>query len=374
MSFIKIKDPRKREEMIKDFIETRKRIKDNFIARKVGEADYQTGLTKLFKPVTETQKVTAKEITDAQKVTTKEITEAQKATAKEITEAQKETAERIEKGLLPIKQALENPIILKPIEVGDPIPAINYTEEQKAELGSLAINTFTKTFNKNATRSDIVPYDPLNGLYKISDKLVKVEKDNIYIEGVEGVIYGSPGLWYLLETHDIPDREKYKPDDLRRYIKLMHFTKATYDKNNKRVAGNKKMNNLIKPLVIATEKGGENGLKQAINNFLGYNYFTDIIETSKKPPEEGKGKGKGKGKGRGKHQEDPKPGTSKGKGLKILPSDPNALIDRFDLLFSSKKAGHTGVRNEIISILDELKRQGVININEYKKLNSLIKK
>ena len=83
--------------------------------------------------------------------------------------------------------------------------------------------------------------------------------------------------------------------------------------------------------------------------------------------------GEGKGKGRKKRQEDPKPGTS-GTGLKILPSDPNALIERFDLLFSSKKARHTGVRNEIVSILDELKRQGVININEYKKLNSLIKK
>ena len=67
------------------------------------------------------------------------------------------------------------------------------------------------------------------------------------------------------------------------------------------------------------------------------------------------------------------PSTS-GTGLKILPSDPNTLIDRFDLLFSSKKAGHTGVRNEIISILDELKRQGVINTKEYKKLNSIIKK
>ena len=72
-------------------------------------------------------------------------------------------------------------------------------------------------------------------------------------------------------------------------------------------------------------------------------------------------------------EDDPQPSTS-GTGLKILPSDPNALIDRFDLLFSSKKAGHTGVRNEIVSILDELKRQGVINTKEYKKLNSLIKK
>ena len=73
----------------------------------------------------------------------------------------------------------------------------------------------------------------------------------------------------------------------------------------------------------------------------------------------------------------PTKGTSlsvAGQGLKILPSDPNALIDRFDLLFSSQKAGHTGVRNEIVSILDELKRQGVLKTNEYKKLNSLIKK
>ena len=84
MSFIKIKDPRKREALIRDFIETRKRIKDNFVARKVGESDYQTGLTKLFKPVTETQKATAKEITEAQKAATKGITEAQKETTKEL--------------------------------------------------------------------------------------------------------------------------------------------------------------------------------------------------------------------------------------------------------------------------------------------------
>ena len=74
MSFIKVKDPRKREELIKDFIETRKRIKDNFVARKVGETEYQTGLTKLFKPVTETQKTAAKEITEAQKTAAEKIT------------------------------------------------------------------------------------------------------------------------------------------------------------------------------------------------------------------------------------------------------------------------------------------------------------
>ena len=137
----------------------------------------------------------------------------------------------------------------------------------------------------------------------------------------------------------------------------MHITKATYDKNNKRVGGNDKMNKLIKPLVKALEedKSG-NKLITEINKHFGF----EEEEYDEEEYEE--------------------PATisltpTKGTGLpKILPSDPNALIDRFDLLFSSKKAGHTGVRNEIVSILDELKRQGVLKTNEYKKLNSLIKK
>ena len=125
------------------------------------------------------------------------------------------------------------------------------------------------------------------------------------------------------------------------------------------------MNNLIKPFVIALENGGVQGLLDKIEKHFGYKEETDEEEEEEE-------------------YEVPasipftptsKAGQSlKGTGLKILPSDPNALIDRFDLLFSSKKAGHTGVRNEIVSILDELKRQGVLKTNEYKKLNSLIKK
>ena len=40
---------------------------------------------------------------------------------------------------------------------------------------------------------------------------------------------------------------------------------------------------------------------------------------------------------------------------------------------ASQAAGHTGVGNELTSICDELKRQGVINADAYKKINSLIK-
>ena len=63
-----------------------------------------------------------------------------------------------------------------------------------------------------------------------------------------------------------------------------------------------------------------------------------------------------------------------GYGVVVIPSDPNALLERLDLLLASQEAGHTGVRNELVSICDELKRQGVLDMKVYKKLNHLIKK
>ena len=56
-----------------------------------------------------------------------------------------------------------------------------------------------------------------------------------------------------------------------------------------------------------------------------------------------------------------------------MSSDPNAFLERLDLLLASQKAGHTGVGNELVSICDELKRQGILDTEAYKKLNSIIK-
>ena len=324
MSFIKVKDPRKREELIRDFIETRKRIKDNFVARKVGEIEYQTGLNKLFKPVTETQK----------------------ATAKEITEAQKATAEKITQELLPIKESIEK----LPEAISFPtFPALELSKEELIKIGPIARKYIQSNLGRTTTRAGLYSEDDN---LKIGYRPVKIENDDIIINDER--FRGTPGLWELITSNDIPEKEKYKAEDLANYITIMNITKATYDKNNKRVGGkNIKMNNLIKPLVIALEEGGGDKLIKEINKHFGFE------EETEEEYEE---------------YEEFTLSPTKGTGLKILPSDPNALIDRFDLLFSSKKAGHTGVRNEIVSILDELKRQGVLKTNEYKKLNSIIKK
>ena len=318
MSFLKVKDPRKREELIRDFIETRKRIKDNFIAKKVGEAEYQTGLTKLFKPVTETQKATTEKITQE---------------------------------LLPIKEGIEKlPGVIS--EVGQRLPALGMTEEELIKIGPIARKYIQLNLGRATTKAGLYSEDDN---LKIGYRPVKIENDDIIIDDTP--FKGTVGLWELITSKDIPDKTEYSAEDLASYITIMHITKATYDKNNKRVGGNDKMNKLIKPLVKALEKDGGEGLIDKIEEHFG---FEEEEEFEEEEYEEAA----------------TIPLTpTKGTGLpKILPSDPNALIDRFDLLFSSKKAGHTGVRNEIVSILDELKRQGVLKTNEYKKINSLIKK
>ena len=307
MSFIKVKDPRKREELIRDFIETRKRIKDNFIAKKVGESEYQTGLTKLFKPVTETQK----------------------ATTKEITEAQKATAEKFTQELLPIKEGIEE----LPTKLFRKIfPSIELKASDIMNLGPLAVNALLQAFTKKNIDLAFGLYAQ-EGKFKIGNKEVNIEDNDINIDDI--IFEGTPGFWELITSKN---PENYTEEDLNKYRQLLLLTNAVYrdnnpDNNNPKSSKSPKWKNIIKP----------------------------IWEQIKKQKEEEE------------YEEAPFTPT-KGTGLKILSSDPNALIDRFDLLFSSQKAGHTGVRNEIVSILDELKRQGVLKTNEYKKLNSLIKK
>ena len=62
MSFLKISDPVKRDLIVKEFLELKKKIHDDMISERTGEQQLQTDLSKFFKPITETQKATTREI------------------------------------------------------------------------------------------------------------------------------------------------------------------------------------------------------------------------------------------------------------------------------------------------------------------------
>jgi len=79
MSFLKITDPTKRDSLVQEYLKTRDKVRKNYITERTCELGAQQELTKLFKPVIETQKTVAKDLA-------KEITEPVTSALQPITE------------------------------------------------------------------------------------------------------------------------------------------------------------------------------------------------------------------------------------------------------------------------------------------------
>ena len=319
MSFLKISDPAKRDAMVKEYLELKKNIRDNLLSERTGELELQTDLSKFYRPITETQKATAREITEG----LKPITEMQKATAREITEGLKPIREGIEK----LPQAIQ------------PLGEATRGEEKEEELEASPI-TLGETAYNYLHRKDPYPRDTTFGIYlgkdgyyhmgrqidkdgKVKENKKKLTKgyNNIIVEGVK--FRGTDGLWELI-MEDKP--KNYTKADEDKYRDLLIKTNAMHQdfdptSSYPRSSRSYKWVNIISPIwsVLAGKRFG-------------------------------------------------------GKGVVVIPSDPNVLLERLDLLLASQDAGHTGVGNELVSICDELKRQGVLDTKSYKKLNPIIKK
>ena len=292
MSFLKISDPTKRDQTVKEYLRLKKNIRDNLLSERTGEQQLQTELTKFYRPITESQKATMKE-----------ITESQKATAREITE-----------GLRPIREGIEN---LQPI--GEASRKTPEEEEEDELVGDIAIE-YLRLDDK--VKDKTFGINKIDGHHYIGDTHVIIHKNNIIIDDEK--FRGTPGLWELIMLKD-PPRKDYTTKEYEDYITILFKTHVLHKGNNPNNPHPK------------SSKGNK------WNKLLG-----PIWENRKKVYE--------------------------GKGIVIMSSDPNALLERLDLLLASQKAGHTGVRNELVSICNELKRQGVLDTDAYKKLNSIIKK
>ena len=286
MSFLKIKDHNKRDETVKEFLALKNKIKDNFRKERIGEIETQRDLAKLFKPVTETQKATAKEIT---------------------------------RELKPIKEGIEK---LPKVITFPAYPSIEVSKEKETFVEPYFIGDIAESYLRKFARKDEADktygvYDRQGGFY-IGNKPVFIKENNIVFEDEE--YEGTPGLWELIVSKK---PENFTSEDYENYAKLMVKSNTLHRNNNP------------KDLRPKSNRGykWKNILKYIWDNKEHY----------------------------------------KGEVVTIIPSDPNALLERLDLLLASQAAGHTGVGNELTSICDELKRQGVINADAYKKINSLIK-
>ena len=285
MSFLKISDPLKRDSIVKEYLELKKKIRDNFLSERIGEQQLQTDLSKFYRPITETQKATAREITEE---------------------------------LKPIREGIEKlPEAIQPLGEASG----EATEEKLMGLGEIA-----EEYLKDSNRDTTLGIRNIEGLYYIGNKQVTIMNNNILVGGEK--FKGTPGIWELLMSKN-PNENYFDENDYNEYAKLMVKTSALhkdYNPNNPQPRSSRSDKWYLISQIWAN--------REYIKKKEGY----------------------------------------EGKGVVVIPNDPNALLERLDLLLASQGAGHTGVGNELVSICDELKRQGVLDTKAYKKLNSLIKK
>ena len=312
MSFLKISDPLKRDSIVKEYLELKKNIRDNFLSERIGEQQLQTDLSKFYKPITETQKATVREITE---------------------------------GLKPIREGIEKlpeAITFPPTQ---PLGKATEEEEEDESVGEIARHYLNKQY-----RDVTFGIRKEKGHHYIGKTHVIVVDNDIIIRDSGEKFKGTDGLWELITSREPVDFNK---EDIDEYERLMVKTNALhrdYDPSNPRPRGSmgKKWKNILGPFWYKKQGFSE---EDAFRMTKDKNYRKRLIKKMRKIRYE-----------------------YEGEGVVVIPSDPNALLERLDLLLASQEAGHTGVRNELVSICDELKRQGVLDTKVYKKLNSIIKK
>ena len=204
MSFLKISDPAKRDLIVKEYLELKKNIRDNLLSERTREQELQTDLSKFYRPITETQKATAREITE---------------------------------GLRPITEGIENlPQAIKfpPIQLLGEASGKASKEAPKEEKPLDESEIAEKYLNQTIpyARDTTFGIRKIEGLYYIGNKQVTIFDNNILIDDEK--FRGTPGLWELIMKRH-PSDHNYNREDQDNYERFMVKTNTLhqdYDPNN----------------------------------------------------------------------------------------------------------------------------------------------
>ena len=207
MSFLKISDLAKRDAIVKEYLDRKKNIRDNLLSERIGELELQTNLSKFYKPITETQKATAREITEGLKPIKEGIKKLPQAIKFPPTQPLREAS-----GQEKLFEQLLEPFEKKPEEE---------LEASPENLGDIAYNYLH--------RKDPYPCDTTFGIYvgkdgyyhmgkqidkerdvKENKKILTIAYNNIIVDDEK--FRGTPGLWELIMEDN--------PRDYTREIKM----------------------------------------------------------------------------------------------------------------------------------------------------------
>ena len=274
MSFLKIRDPTKRNQIVEEYLDLKKNIRGNLLSERTGEQQLQTDLSKNFKPITETQKAASKEITEELKP--------------------------IKEGIESLPQAITFPAYPSIEAYKEPIEG-EETFVRPYFLGDIA----EKYLRKFVSNEEVVDRkwgirDTGKGFY-IGNKLVEVKDDNIIFEDDEEY-EGTPGLWELIVSEE---PKVFTEEDYKNYARIMLKSNALH-RNNDPNDKNPKSNNKYKWTKI----------------------LSDIWHHPKK---------------------------YKVKGIVVIPSDTNALLERLDIA-CQPRSGSYGCWKRVSKYMRRIKK------------------
>ena len=177
-------------------------------------------------------------------------------------------------------------------------------EEEDVFVGDIAEQYLRKFATVSGTDKTFGLWDRDDKFY-IGNKEAKIKENNTIVGNKEYT--GTPGLWELIVAMS-PDDTIFTNGDYDKYAEIMYSTNALMrnnDESETKPKANKswKWKHILKPIL------DENDL------YTGFG-LTPSVSTI------------------------------------ILPCDPIALLERFDILMAIKAAGNTGVRNELVSVCD----------------------
>ena len=234
MSFLKISDPKKRDEIVKEFIERKKSIYQDSVNNNLSEASFQTDLTKMYKPLLDSNNT--------------------------IKESLKGAADKLREGMLSITsspqaltsspQALtSSPQALTSSSFPHTTPEMLTDDKQKfMNVGKIAawyLKMFTSSKNQ---------IDKTFGVHLKEGELF-LEKDPITIDDNDIIIDdktypGTAGLWELITKND-PDETIYNDEDVKNYGEIVLDTRAIESDSNPnkpKASRRTKYRELIKPI------------------------------------------------------------------------------------------------------------------------------
>ena len=216
MSFLKISDPLKRDSIVKEYLELKKKIRSNFLSERIGEQQLQTDLSKFYKPITETQKATTREITEG----LKPVREGLKTIREQIYDIPDNILDR--EAIERYRKELEEEELKKKEE-----------EEEEEEEEDESIGDIARRYLNKPNRDTNFGVSKKEGKHYIGDEHVIIKDDNIIIKKTGKTIIGTEGLWGLITSKN-PDKDEidWTKKDYASYRYLLLITNAIHINND----------------------------------------------------------------------------------------------------------------------------------------------